>query len=154
MKPTNKLYRLLLISVAALLMGGCKIGKQYTRPKMELPVTLDSTSVDSTSIGDYPWEQMYTDTILQQLIQKTLDYNKDMLIAAARVKELAAMKRIDYANLFPQLGLKLYAEEEGEDYGGNNYKKTTSTISNWESHGKLTCGVTCVGQKTRAWPNL
>lgn len=123
MKPTNKLYRLLLISVAALLMGGCKIGKQYTRPKMDLPVTLDSTSVDSTSIGDYPWEQMYTDTILQQLIQKTLDYNKDMLIAAARVKELAAMKRIDYANLFPQLGLKLYAEEEGEDYGGSNYKK-------------------------------
>lgn len=123
MKPTNKLYRLLLISVAALLMGGCKIGKQYTRPKMDLPVTLDSTSVDSTSIGDYPWEQMYTDTILQQLIQKTLDYNKDMLIAAARVKELAAMKRIDYANLFPQLGLKLYAEEEGEDYGGDNYKK-------------------------------
>lgn len=83
MKPTNKLYRLLLISAAALLMGGCKIGKQYTRPKMDLPATLDSTSVDSTSIGDYPWEQMYTDTILQQLIQKTLDYNKDMLIAAA-----------------------------------------------------------------------
>ena len=120
MKLNNKLYRLLLVPVAAFLMGSCKIGKQYTRPNIDLPSTLDSTSVDSISIGDYPWEQMYTDTILQQLIQKTLTNNKDMLIAAAKVKELAAMKRVDLANLFPQIGLRLYAEQEGENYGGNS----------------------------------
>ena len=89
MKLKNQLYKILVIPVAALLMGGCKIGKQYTRPQIDLPSTLDSTSVDTVSIGDYPWEQLYTDTILQQLIQKTLDNNKDMLIAAAKVKELA-----------------------------------------------------------------
>lgn len=122
MKLKNQLYKILVIPVAALLMGGCKIGKQYTRPQIDLPSTLDSTSIDTVSIGDYPWEQLYTDTILQQLIQKTLDNNKDMLIAAAKVKELAAMKRIDYANLFPQVGFKFYAEQEGENYGGNNYK--------------------------------
>ena len=122
MKLKNQLYKILVIPVAALLMGGCKIGKQYTRPQIDLPSTLDSTSVDTVSIGDYPWEQLYTDTILQQLIQKTLDNNKDMLIAAAKVKELAAMKRIDYANLFPQVGLKFYAEQEGEDHGGGHYK--------------------------------
>ena len=122
MKLKNQLYKILVIPVAALLMGGCKIGKQYTRPQIDLPSTLDSTSVDTASIGDYPWEQLYTDTILQQLIQKTLDNNKDMLIAAAKVKELAAMKRIDYANLFPQVGLKFYAEQEGEDHGGGHYK--------------------------------
>ena len=122
MKLNNKLYRLLLVPVAAFLMGSCKIGKQYTRPNIDLPSTLDSTSVDSISIGDYPWEQMYTDTILQQLIQKTLTNNKDMLIAAAKVKELAAMKRVDLANLFPQIGLRLYAEQEGENYGGNSYE--------------------------------
>ena len=122
MKLKNQLYKILVIPVAALLMGGCKIGRQYTRPQIDLPSTLDSTSVDTASIGDYPWEQLYTDTILQQLIQKTLDNNKDMLIAAAKVKELAAMKRIDYANLFPQVGLKFYAEQEGENYGGGHYK--------------------------------
>lgn len=122
MKLKNQLYKILVIPVAALLIGGCKIGKQYTRPQIDLPSTLDSTSVDTVSIGDYPWEQLYTDTILQQLIQKTLDNNKDMLIAAAKVKELAAMKRIDYANLFPQVGLKFYAEQEGEDHGGGHYK--------------------------------
>lgn len=121
MKLKKQLYKILLIPIAALLMEGCKIGKQYIRPQIDLPSTLDSTSVDTVSIGDYPWEQLYTDTILQQLIQKTLNHNKDMLIAAAKVKELAAMKRIDFANLFPQIGARGYAEQEAENYGGNHY---------------------------------
>ena len=76
--------------------------------------------MDSTSLGDYPWEQLYTDTTLQALIRKALTYNKDMLIAASRVKELAAMKRIDYAKLFPEVNLKVYGERERENYGGNH----------------------------------
>lgn len=122
--------------LAAAALSGCQLGKHYTRPKLELPETLDSLSVDSSSIGDYPWEQLYTDTTLQGLIRKTLTYNKDMLIAAARIKELAAMKRIDFANLFPQVGAKVYAEKEGENYGGDNYKQSNEFdlkgIATWE----------------------
>lgn len=122
--------------LAAAAFSGCQLGKHYTRPKLELPETLDSLSVDSSSIGDYPWEQLYTDTTLQGLIRKTLTYNKDMLIAAARIKELAAMKRIDFANLFPQIGAKVYAEKEGENYGGDNYKQSKEFdlkgIATWE----------------------
>lgn len=122
--------------LAAAAFSGCQLGKHYTRPKLELPETLDSLSVDSSSIGDYPWEQLYTDTTLQGLIRKTLTYNKDMLIAAARIKELAAMKRIDFANLFPQVGAKVYAEKEGENYGGDNYKQSKEFdlkgIATWE----------------------
>lgn len=111
--------------LAAAALSGCQLGKHYTRPQLELPETLDSLSVDSSSIGDYPWEQLYTDTTLQGLIRKTLTYNKDMLIAAARIKEMAAMKRIDYANLFPQVGVKVYAEKEAENYGGDHYKQSS-----------------------------
>lgn len=114
-------YRFLFFLFAAsLLLGSCKLGKHYTRPQLELPETLDSLSVDTTSIGDYAWEQLYTDTTLQALIRKTLTYNKDMLIAAARVKQLAAQKRIDYANMFPQVGLRVYGEHERENYGGDH----------------------------------
>lgn len=122
--------------LAAAALSGCQLGKHYTRPKLELPETLDSLSVDSSSIGDYPWEQLYTDTTLQGLIRKTLTYNKDMLIAAARIKEMAAMKRIDYANLFPQVGVKVYAEKEAENYGGDHYKQSNEFdlkgIATWE----------------------
>ena len=133
----NLLFKYSIFSIlAAAALSGCQLGKHYTRPKLELPETLDSLSVDSSSIGDYPWEQLYTDTTLQGLIRKTLTYNKDMLIAAARIKELAAMKRIDFANLFPQIGAKVYAEKEGENYGGDNYKQSKEFdlkgIATWE----------------------
>lgn len=136
MKRTKYTYRFLLLLSSVLLLGSCKLGKQYTRPKLDLPDTLDSLSVDTVSLGDYPWEQLYTDTTLQGLIRKTLAYNKDMLIAAARVKELAAMKRIDYANMFPSVGLRVYAERERENYGGNNLKQDDQFdlkgIASWE----------------------
>lgn len=106
-------------------LGGCKLGKHYVRPEMQLPRTLngqpDSLKSDTLSIADLPWEQLYTDTLLHNLIQRTLEYNKDLLMATARVKELAALKRIDVANLFPEVGLRVYGEKEGDNYGGNNY---------------------------------
>lgn len=101
--------------------SGCKLGKKYTRPNIQLPETLDSTSVDSISIADYNWEVIYTDTTLQALIRKTLDHNKDMMIAAARIKQLAALKRIDHANMFPEIGARAYAKRERENYGGDDY---------------------------------
>lgn len=115
-------YRFILVLATAALMGSCQLGKQYTRPELNLPQQLDSMSVDSTSMADFPWEKLYTDTTLQSLIHKTLEHNKDMLIAAARVKELAAMKHIDWANMFPSITTKVYAEKEGENYGGKGYK--------------------------------
>ena len=94
MKRIDKLFCLFLWSVLIISTTGCQIGKHYTRPELNLPKTLDSLSVDTVSIGDYAWETLYTDTTLQMLIRKTLTYNKDMLIAAAR-----------------------------ENYGGNDYKQ-------------------------------
>lgn len=114
-------YYILILFALVFTLGSCKLGKHYTRPELSLPAQLDSTATDSVSLSDYSWSQFYTDTTLQALIRKTLAYNKDMLIAAARVKELAAMKRIDYANMFPSLGLKIYAEKGGTDEKGQTY---------------------------------
>ena len=105
-----------------MLVASCKLGKRYTRPDLELPDLIDSTSTaaDTISIADLPWNYVYADTMLQALIKKTLENNKDLLIAAARVKELAALKRIDVANLFPDVALRVYAKKEQDNYGGNN----------------------------------
>ena len=113
----------LCLCAAAVLLSGCKIGKHYTRPDLELPqtLTMDGMVEDSASMADYPWEQVYPDTLLQGLIRQMLDYNKDLLMADATVREQAALKRIDLANLLPQIGLRVYAERERENYGGDSY---------------------------------
>lgn len=117
---TTKIF--ITIALLSLLVASCKLGKRYTRPDLELPDLIDSTSTaaDTISIADLPWNYVYADTMLQALIKKTLENNKDLLIAAARVKELAALKRIDVANLFPDVALRVYAEKEQDNYGGNN----------------------------------
>ena len=116
MKRKN-IYILLLL--AAVLCTSCKVGKSYVRPEMALPDKLTEEQ-DSVSIADEQWQAVYTDHTLRNLIERALEYNKDMLIAAARVKEMAAQKRISVANLLPQLNGKVEAEHEVENYGGHS----------------------------------
>ncbi len=146
-KKTKEMMKhtLLYIAVSGMtLLTSCQLGKHYTRPDLHLPQQLDTLrQQDTLSIADMQWWEIYTDTTLQSLIEKTLDNNKDMKIAAARVKELAAMKRIDFANLFPQLNGGAYAQKEGSNYGGNNYKNDP------ELGGKLT-----VTWELDLWGNL
>lgn len=108
-------YTIYYMVALVLLFSSCQLGKHYVRPELNLPQQLDSTEQDTLSLADRQWWELYTDTTLQALIERTLEYNKDMKIAAARVKELAAMKRIDFANLFPQVSGKLYADKEAEN---------------------------------------
>ena len=113
----KKIYILLLLT--SVLLASCKVGKSYVRPEMALPDSL-AQQQDSISIADEQWQAVYTDHTLRSLIARALEYNKDMLIAAARVKEMAAQKRISVANLLPQLNGKIGAEREVENYGGHS----------------------------------
>lgn len=123
MTRIHKTHILLSLSVVMLLTS-CKIGKSYVRPDLDLPSSLTQKGMieDTMSVADYSWEEIYTDTLLQSLIRKMLSHNKDLLMADASVKMQAALKRIDFANLFPQIGLRVYAERERENHGGNSYK--------------------------------
>lgn len=113
----NNIYILFLLST--LIFTSCKMGKSFTRPEMALPDSLVQKQ-DSISIADEQWQAVYTDNTLRTLIGRALEYNKDILIAAARVKEMAAEKRISVANLLPQLNAEVSAEREVENYGGHS----------------------------------
>ncbi len=117
-------------------LTSCQLGKHYTRPDLHLPERLDSMATDTMSIADFRWWEIYTDTTLQILIRQTLEHNKDMLTAAARLKEMAAQKRIAYANLFPEVKGQLYTDKEAENYGGDSYESvpeySAKFIASWE----------------------
>lgn len=115
------------MTVLAAMTVSCQIGRQYTRPDIKMPATLaDEESTDSASLADHSWTEIYTDSILQELILKSLAHNKDLQMAAARVKEMAAMKRIDYAAMFPSLGLRIYGEKNRTTTEATIAKATTS----------------------------
>ena len=96
-------HGLYLILIVGLLTASCQLGRHYTRPELGLPAVLDSVTTDTTSIADFRWWELYTDTTLQELIRQTLEHNKDMLAAAASLKEMAAQRSIAYADMFPKV---------------------------------------------------
>ena len=110
--------------VSMLAFSSCKIGKRYARPELNLPDRIETytDTTDTASVENIPWESLYADETLKDLIRKALDNNKDMKIAAAKVKEMIAAKRISFANMLPEVGANIYAQKERLNYGGDNPK--------------------------------
>lgn len=121
----NKIMkRQLYIALATVLLLGfssCRIGQKYARPDLNLPAQIEA-GTDSVSVADIPWESLYTDTVLQGLIAVALENNKDMKMAAAKIKEMMATKRISFAAMFPEVDARVYGQKERLNYGGDNPK--------------------------------
>ncbi|MDL2252286.1 TolC family protein [Odoribacter sp. OttesenSCG-928-J03] len=104
---------LLIILLLLIAFTSCKVGRKYTRPDLKLPETLDTlTTVVGISFDSIRWFDIYQDEVLQQLIRQALDNNKDVLIAAARIKEARASRRITKADLYPKVDIALSADRE------------------------------------------
>lgn len=120
---TKYAYRILLPGMLAVL-SGCMIGKKYQRP--EAPVNIsyrESAATDSTSL--VKWFELYQDTVLQNIIRTTLDSNRDLLTAAARIEEARMQSAIIKANLYPQLN---YTASAGGGHAGTDAQKVAAGI--------------------------
>lgn len=109
-----------IATILLVLFSSCKIGQKYKQPEMDIPQTFESRGMVEGNASDIGWSTLYQDTVLQGLITNALDHNKDMLVAAARIKEMAANKRISFAGLFPEIGGEVAGQREYLNYGGDN----------------------------------
>ncbi|MEP7377279.1 MAG: efflux transporter outer membrane subunit [Chitinophagaceae bacterium] len=75
-----------IILLALIFLSACRMGKEYQRPELELPKQFSTVSfADTSGIADIEWKKFFTDTTLQGLIEKGLQYNHDLLIAVKRI---------------------------------------------------------------------
>ena len=112
-----KKYLLIILSV--LFLSSCKIGKEYTKLELDMPNEFVAYTQDSTCFADMKWWDVYADTNLRNIISYTLENNKDMKVAVAKVKELAERKKISRSDFFPQLGANVYGQDEKLNYQGD-----------------------------------
>ncbi len=112
---------IVVILICITTLTSCKVGKSYSRPELNLPESILSRQ-DSASLADMAWWDIYTDPLLVTLIEQALEYNKDVQIAAARLKEMAAKKRISTANLLPQLNGEVSASNKSTNDRGEGTK--------------------------------
>jgi multidrug efflux system outer membrane protein len=93
------------VAVVALLVSGCMVGPDYSRPPVVVPDNYRFAVAPATaeSIADLPWFDVFRDPVLQQLVREALENNYDLRIAAARVEEARANIGIVRSFLFPQV---------------------------------------------------
>ncbi len=90
--------KLILIMSAPLLLGSCGLYNKYERPDVNatglVRDTVSATDTlavsDTTSFGNLPWREVFTDPQLQALIEQGLENNVDLLNAALNVKMVEA----------------------------------------------------------------
>lgn len=84
MKLHNHKYLLAILLLVVL--ASCKVGKVYQRPDVALPDQYRNApaSADS-SIAVTDWNQLFTDPVLQKLIETALQQNLDLQVAMRRI---------------------------------------------------------------------
>lgn len=98
---------LLSLAVAAFVLGGCSLIPDYQRP--EAPVAgqypqgpaYSPAQAPAQAAAEQGWKQFFHDPALQQLIQVSLENNRDLRVAALNIDAFAAQYRISRADLFP-----------------------------------------------------
>jgi multidrug efflux system outer membrane protein len=83
----------------------CKVAKPYVQPANAASADLyrKAISSDTTNIADIPWQKLFSDTVLQSLVQQGINNNPDLGIAIARIKTAAANVRQSSMALLPSV---------------------------------------------------
>jgi len=93
-----KKRNIIAIMSATVLMSSCGLYNKYERPDVNTKgLYRDSVSItdtlaarDTSNFGNLPWRTVFTDPQLQDLIERGLMHNTDMLNAALNVKMIEA----------------------------------------------------------------
>jgi NodT family efflux transporter outer membrane factor (OMF) lipoprotein len=107
---TSKLF---IYAVMMILIGGtisCRVIKPYQPPSEQLnSLYRDVNTSDTTSIADFHYEDIFTDTILQNLIREGIQKNLNLQIAYTRIQQAQAYFEQSRLAFYPSLNANLSA---------------------------------------------
>lgn len=103
--------RVPLVAITAVLLAGCTLAPNYTRPEAPVPATwpggpaYDNAPVSpgAPAAAEVPWREYFTDERLRQLIETALRNNRDLRVAALNVERARAVYGIARAELLPAI---------------------------------------------------
>jgi multidrug efflux system outer membrane protein len=100
----KRLFYSSILTILFLVLASCGIMKKYNRPQNPTKELFrDFNEADTNGIGSIPYKEVFTDTILENLIKKGLEQNLDLQIAYTRVRQADAYYRQSRAAYFPNI---------------------------------------------------
>ena len=128
--------RIIILSVAALIMSGCGIHTKYksvTEVPKELYGNTDSIVVaDTTNFGNLSWRDVFTDPYLQALIDTGLQRNTDLQTAHLRVKEAEAALLSAKLSFLPSLSFAPEGSISSFNHSNTTKTYTLPVSASWE----------------------
>jgi len=132
----------LLLSVLALLIGGCMVGPDYTRQEPEAPQqwhTELQSGLTGSQVGPATlarWWSVLQDPLLSNLEERAIQANLELKEARARVLEARAMRGLERAGLFPTLDAEGSAtKSRSSESGGTGAERDLYAVgfdAGWE----------------------
>ena len=115
---TRKL--LSLLAITAVLLTGCTMIPEYTRPEAPIPAGWPSgpayketLATQGEPLAAYlQWREFFTEERLQEIIETALQNNRDLRVAALNVERARALYRIQRAELLPTVNAAGTASKE------------------------------------------
>ena len=127
-----KFNKIMLFASASLLMTSCGLYNKYERPDVDtnglvrdVVSNTDTLAVsDTTSFGNLPWSEVFTDPKLQSLIETGLANNTNLLNAALNVKMVEDQLMVAKLAFIP--GFTFSPQGTVASWDGNKASKTYS----------------------------
>lgn len=96
----------LFLSLAGLVgvvsLNGCLLGPNYSREPVPTPATFRFAAAEVADTANTEWWKQFQDPVLDDLIATALANNKDVKIAAARVRQFMGQFVTTRSALFPK----------------------------------------------------
>ncbi|MBB5634773.1 NodT family efflux transporter outer membrane factor (OMF) lipoprotein [Pedobacter cryoconitis] len=111
MKP---IYHQFLIPLAIFsgLWSSCKVTQPYRKPAISIaPDYPGADNPDTTNMAALKWSEVFTDTVLNQLIIQGLQANFDLKIAVERINEAKANLKMSKAAFLPEVNTNLSVKQ-------------------------------------------
>lgn len=95
----------------------CSGVKNLSQPELNLPEKFTGKmEIDSLTIADLGWWEFYGDENLKEIITRTLENNKQLLIAAEKVEQARLLYKVDKSKILPELSFKMPWNHETNAY--------------------------------------
>ncbi len=133
-----KMKKILFVLFTGMLLylSGCKLGPDFVQPAYTGPETFQYDSLVNDTLVNLRWWEMFNDPVLDTLIVKALENNKNVMIAAARVEAARASLGYTKAEQWPSFNFNAGAGS-GNSIGTVQFSNSSNrffgyTQMNWE----------------------
>ncbi len=108
-------------------LSGCKLGPDFEKPEYTGPASFRFDSVTTDTVVNLRWWELFNDPVLDTLIKKALENNKDVMVAAARVDAARATLGFTKADQWPSFSFNVGAGS-GNSIGVAQFNSVTNNF--------------------------